>query len=172
VSGQFTVSNELCPVTTQTITTGGSDFSLTEATDSDGFATFTVVMDSGANAVEATHSYTITAVADGSAQSTVTGDMDIAQVCLASLESSFDSAKTFSYAVPESTTATPSFPSATTEYVSEPPSSSAYLPFGYSCSQSFSMNVDTTDGAAALSQPSELSMTSGIFALSNVASKK
>lgn len=34
------------------------------------------------------------------------------------------------------------------------------------------MTVDTTDGAATISQPSELSMTSGIFALSNVASSK
>lgn len=84
-----------------------------------------------ANVVEKTYDYTIEATAEGGASETASGSMDIAKVCLADLASDFETS--YTYFVPEFDSVFEQFPSASTNYISEPLASSVYLPEGYSC---------------------------------------
>jgi hypothetical protein len=84
-----------------------------------------------ANVVENTYNYTIEATAEGGSTETTSGSMDIAKVCLADLVSDFETS--YTYFVPELNSVFEQFPSVSTDYISEPPASSVYLPEGYSC---------------------------------------
>jgi Cu-Zn family superoxide dismutase len=95
------------------------------------FSAFEVQMKEEANVVEKTYNYTIEATAEGGATETTSGSMDIAKVCLADLVSDFETS--YTYFVPELNSVFEQFPSASTDYISEPPASSVYLPEGYSC---------------------------------------
>jgi hypothetical protein len=130
---------------------------------------FEVHMTEEANQKELLYTYTIEATAEGGAVGTTTGTMDIAKVCLADLISDFETS--YVYKLPEFITQIETFPSASSDYITVPPSSSVYLPDGYSCSQIFSYRL--SDVYTEESNPDELVMeTDGQLSLTNLASLK
>jgi hypothetical protein len=137
LSGAFTSSNGLCPVvahsfiyqTTDSIEqTEGEvgDFDLT-----DYGATFEVTLSESANAVEQVHTFQLQASTDGGVEAIFEGSFEIAKVCLATVDSAF--LTSYSYEIPEYGTQYEMFPTASSDYISLPPTSSPYLPSGYSC---------------------------------------
>lgn len=94
ISGAVTSDNPTCPVTSHTLSTGSSEFTL-----SDDGETFTLAMTEDANKVEDTYNYVVTTVASGGASATTSGSMTIAMQCVATLES-FSGMQTI--AIPES----------------------------------------------------------------------
>lgn len=70
--------NPVCPITSYTLTVGGTDFVLTDSLpDSD---EFTLALTEGNTGVLGTYSYTIKAVAEGLAENTVSQAMTIVEV--------------------------------------------------------------------------------------------
>jgi hypothetical protein len=95
--------------------------------------------------------------------------MDIQKVCLSDLESDF--VTSYTYKIPEFSQQTERFPDASTQYITQPPASSVYLPDGYSCSQTYDYRLNGVYTTA--NNPSTLVMElDGQFALTNMASMK
>jgi hypothetical protein len=69
--------------------------------------------------------------------------MELKQVCVASLVDSFP--RNYIFELPGSALTINNFPSVSTDYVTLPPTDSAYLPAGFDCSQSFTALM--TDGS-------------------------
>jgi hypothetical protein len=94
-------------------------------------------MTDAANQVETEYTYTIESEAEGGETETVTSTMLVQKVCVAELNSDFVKEKSFD--IPEFVTAKEYHPSASTDFVTEPPyrhvsNDSTYgLPDAYEC---------------------------------------
>jgi hypothetical protein len=76
--------------------------------------------------------YEVQATAEGGASGSILGTADINIVCVADLVTSFQ--KTYPVDLPESGEETYTLPFVSTDYVTAPPTDSAYLPDGVVCS--------------------------------------
>jgi hypothetical protein len=92
IDGEFSSSNLNCPIAEYSLLDGQDHFELSQLGQS-----FTVAMTD--DSVEDTYEYTVKALAEGGATSTVTGSKDIKTVCMADLVSSFE--KEFAFYLPE-----------------------------------------------------------------------
>lgn len=93
---------------------------------------FTLTMEDDDDENEQLYPYQVQATADGGAIATVEGTKDIKAVCLAFLNPAFPT--TYVYDLPESGQENITWPLASTDYVTKPPTESEYLPDGVSCS--------------------------------------
>jgi hypothetical protein len=69
-----------------------------------------------ANTIETDYIYTVTATAEGEVIAKTNGNMEIAKICLAELNASFE--PSYSFDLPESGQESVSFPASSTDYVS------------------------------------------------------
>jgi hypothetical protein len=137
IEGAFTSSNPTCPVLSHALLQGADDFDMTPYTGEG--ATFHISMQTDDNEQIDGYVYEVQATAEGGRTASIQGTADINIVCVADLVTSFE--KAYSVDLPDINAGpnndgveTYTLPFVSADYVTAPPTDSAYLPDGVVCS--------------------------------------